>query len=469
MAVKFINLNKGGTTVSFNSSQDFPLGSPIFFKLLGTGTYLTNNSTTVTVTSTHGLTIGTQVYLYIDFLSGLVLDDYFLVNITSINTFTFTIPNASILTGSLNFYDWSLGISGNEASLPEYVVSAKNGIAPFSYTAIKLGEIILTTNQWDVIKESGSGGLIPGKKYYSSLSIAGKITDVIPPLNASVLRAITTTKAFVDFSLKTAESGTGSSFLREVFTGNNSSKTFTLSKAPAGQDYCWVYIGGVYQIPSSSWSLSGASIVFTDAPPLNSTISVHYARAMLLADSNAVNKMVAFSETVTVSAKTIFNLPAVPANISSAIVFVGGAIQTPSQFNISESLLIFLDPVPVGVQVVVYILNSSGIMSGLDSYALRKTISIPTSNSFTLSDLFGSQVSASYRFFDKNDPRISGTIYLKHNGTGIDPDIRVDSNSSKVSVSQISPLTLNHYISSNLLRILNNTGATLNLVYYREL
>ena len=86
-----------------------------------------------------------------------------------------------------------------------------------------------------------------------------------------------------------------------------------------------------------------------------------------------------------------------------------------------------------------------------------------------MSDLFGSQVSASYRFFDKNDPRISGTIYLKHNGVGVEPDIRVDSNSSKVAVLQTSLLTLNHYINSNLLRILNNTGDTLNLVYYREL
>ena len=469
MALKFINLNKGGTTVSFNSSSDFLLGSPIYFKLFGNGSYICN-TTTVTVTSSgHGLTVGSNRFIYIDFLSGLNLDGYFLITITSANAFTFTISTSSNATGTLNYYDWALGISSNENSLPEYVVSAKNGIAPFSYTAIKLGEITLSVSAWDAIKETGIGGLIPGAKYYTSPVTPGKIVSYMPALNSPVLRAITTTKAFIDFSIKSTESGVGSSLLRETFTGNGNNKSFTLIKAPAGTDYCWVYIGGVFQIPGSSWTLSGATIIFSDAPPLNSIISIQYARAMLLADASAVNKMVAFSEIVSGSSKTVFNLPSVPANISSAIVFVGGAIQTPDKFNITESVLTFLDPVPIGIQVVVYILNSSGIISGVDSFVLRKTISLPNSGNFSLSDIFGSQVSASYRFFEKSDPRISGTIYLKHNGTGIDPDIRIDSLSSKISLSQNLAGSLGHYIASNLLRIQNNTGTTLNLVYYREI
>jgi hypothetical protein len=85
-----------------------------------------------------------------------------------------------------------------------------------------------------------------------------------------------------------------------------------------------------------------------------------------------------------------------------------------------------------------------------------------------LSTIFGNQVSGLYRFFNINDPRISGTISLLHYGTGVDPDVRVDSNSSSVSIAISTASKLNVYIASNLLTFQNLTANTLALRINRE-
>ena len=127
------------------------------------------------------------------------------------------------------------------------------------------------------------------------------------------------------------------------------------------------------------------------------------------------------------------------------------------------------DAVPVGVQLVAYILNSSGISNSIDSFVTRQVFSLPINGTVDISTIFGSQVSGLYRFFDINDPRISGIISLKHYGVGIEPDIRVDSNSSSVSIAVNTTSRLNIYIASNLLTFQNLTNNTVSLRIYREI
>jgi hypothetical protein len=150
-------------------------------------------------------------------------------------------------------------------------------------------------------------------------------------------------------------------------------------------------------------------------------------------------------------------------------VFVGGAIQDTSKFNISGNVLTMTDSVGVGIQVVAYILNSSGTSNSIDAFVTRQAYSLPNNGTVNISTIFGSQVSGSYRFFDINDPRISGTISLKHNGSGTDPDVRVDSNSSSISIAISTASKLNVYIASNLLTFQNLTTNTIALRIYREI
>jgi hypothetical protein len=68
--------------------------------------------------------------------------------------------------------------------------------------------------------------------------------------------------------------GASSSLSRQQFTGDGSTTAFTLSSAPdASGNGLQIYIDGVYQ-ESTTYSVSGSTLTFTEAPPLNAGIEV---------------------------------------------------------------------------------------------------------------------------------------------------------------------------------------------------
>ena len=388
----------GGSNIAFTSSNDFPLGAPVYFSSSGT---------------------------------------------------------------------WQLSQANFDSTPVEYVISEKTGSGNISYTALASGEITLTTGQWDVITNA-SGGLVTGSTYFLSSNTAGKISRSVGLIYSPVLRALSSTKAFISLSINQIESGMGDTFFRETTTTIATTTSITLTYAPAGKAYTWLSIDGVLQ-SGNDFSLAGNTLTLGESVVSGTLIDILYARAILLADSNAINKMVAFQETVTGSPKTTFNLPSAPSGLSSCIVFVGGAIQSPNKFNISGNILTLTDPVPLNIELIVYILNSSGISNSIDSFVTRQAYSLPTDGTINIQTLFGSQVTGLYRFFDGSDARISGTISVKNNGSGVEPDLRVDSNSSLVSIAINTASKLNIYISSNLITFQNKTTSTLSLRIYREL
>jgi len=71
---------------------------------------------------------------------------------------------------------------------------------------------------------------------------------------------------------------TGANFTYVVdnFTGDGVSTTFgPMSQAVANASNIIVFIGGIYQIPVTNYTVNGTvDITFTSAPPLNATINV---------------------------------------------------------------------------------------------------------------------------------------------------------------------------------------------------
>ena len=60
------------------------------------------------------------------------------------------------------------------------------------------------------------------------------------------------------------------------FTGNGSTVAFTLASVPAGGENATnVYINGVYQ-QKNTYSVAGAVLTFSEAPPVTSSIEVSY-------------------------------------------------------------------------------------------------------------------------------------------------------------------------------------------------
>ena len=65
------------------------------------------------------------------------------------------------------------------------------------------------------------------------------------------------------------------SFQVQNFTGNGSTITFTLATASLGENYTNVYINGVYQ-QKNTYTISGTTLAFSEAPPLNTSIEIMY-------------------------------------------------------------------------------------------------------------------------------------------------------------------------------------------------
>jgi len=59
------------------------------------------------------------------------------------------------------------------------------------------------------------------------------------------------------------------------FTGNGSTVAFTLASSPVNENTTNVYINGVYQ-QKNTYSVAGAVVTFSQAPPITSSIEVNY-------------------------------------------------------------------------------------------------------------------------------------------------------------------------------------------------
>ena len=59
------------------------------------------------------------------------------------------------------------------------------------------------------------------------------------------------------------------------FTGNGSTVAYTLASAPASENATNVYINGVYQ-QKNTYSVAGAVLTFSEAPPVTSSIEINY-------------------------------------------------------------------------------------------------------------------------------------------------------------------------------------------------
>jgi hypothetical protein len=69
--------------------------------------------------------------------------------------------------------------------------------------------------------------------------------------------------------------GTGSIPIIYNSSGTGSQTTYALGGTPINENTTNVYVNGIYQ-QKNTYSLSGASLIFSQAPPVTSTIEVNY-------------------------------------------------------------------------------------------------------------------------------------------------------------------------------------------------
>lgn len=57
------------------------------------------------------------------------------------------------------------------------------------------------------------------------------------------------------------------SITKDSFTGDGSTTVYTLSLTPSDENNIFVFVGNVHQNPDVAYTLSGADITFSSAPP----------------------------------------------------------------------------------------------------------------------------------------------------------------------------------------------------------
>lgn len=67
----------------------------------------------------------------------------------------------------------------------------------------------------------------------------------------------------------------GDPFTPQNFTGDGTTVNFTLSSAPKGENFTFVYINGVYQ-NKNTYSITGTTLAFSQAPPTTSIIEIMF-------------------------------------------------------------------------------------------------------------------------------------------------------------------------------------------------
>ena len=155
----------------------------------------------------------------------------------------------------------------NQANTAGITIAVDNFVGTGSCTTFTLS----TTPSNENFTFVTVSGVTQGKSTYS-LSGGNLIFSEAPPNGSNVEVVILTSSS--------------ASFLayNDSFTGTGACTTFTLTSTPNNENYTFVSVTGVIQ-HKSTYSLSGSNIVFTEAPPDNSSIDVTYFVASTLLDS----------------------------------------------------------------------------------------------------------------------------------------------------------------------------------------
>jgi len=126
---------------------------------------------------------------------------------------------------------------------------------------------------------------------FADVYLGGKAADPVLRNDGSALQAgdlyfNTTNNEMRVYSGSIWQSGTAGTVSVQNFTGDGSTVLFTLTAAPSGENNTQIYIDGVYQ-QKDGYSVSGVSLTFSEAPPLNATIEVVTISTLALGETDS--------------------------------------------------------------------------------------------------------------------------------------------------------------------------------------
>jgi hypothetical protein len=130
----------------------------------------------------------------------------------------------------------------------------------------------------------------------------------------------------------------------DAFTGNGSTTAFTLSASNASPSYLQVLVNGLMQAVSS-YSIDGAVLTFSEAPPSSALIEVRqFVNRRIVSTEFLVNNFQGNGST------TAFTLSS-PAVTNNVMVHINGIYQYKSTYSVSGTTLTFSEAPPINSDI----------------------------------------------------------------------------------------------------------------------
>ena len=138
--------------------------------------------------------------------------------------------------------------------------------------------------------------------------------------------------------------GSGTNMDTNIYAGDGSDTTFTLSNAPDNENNLMVFIDGVFQA-HDTYSVSGTTLTFATAPANGRVITAYHSTTTVGGSNNTINTMTGDGSDTTLT------LSVAPVHENNVQVFFDGVYQSKSNYSISGTTLTFSTAPPDDVLV----------------------------------------------------------------------------------------------------------------------
>jgi len=159
------------------------------------------------------------------------------------------------------------------------------------------------------------------------------------------------------------------------FTGNGSTRAYTVSSNVVNEDNLIVFIDGVYQ-NKGDYVASGTTLTFDTAPVNGRDIVVHHVRSSVAGSSMVSNNFTGNGST------TAYTLSISPSSELNTQIYIDGVYQSKTTYAVSGTTLTF-DTAPVATTAIEVIIMS------------QTSINVPASDSVTTSMIQDANVTTS--------------------------------------------------------------------------
>ncbi len=209
--------------------------------------------------------------------------------------------------------------------------------------------ITLTTNaSTDTLTITNSGS---ASNSFETIAVSGQ-SNVVADSGTDTLTLVAgsnmtiTTNAGTDTITFAASggSGSGTNMDTNIFAGDGSDTTFTLSTAVSDENNLMVFIDGVFQA-QNVYSASGTTLTFATAPANGRVITVYHSTTTVGGSNNTLNTMTGDNSDTTLTLSTA------PVNENNVFVYFDGVYQSKSNYSVSGTTLTFSTAPPTGVLV----------------------------------------------------------------------------------------------------------------------